>query len=109
VVYDGKTIDLDALKERTDHLSLSIPLAGGRPEHATMTVVEWKNSGVKSMIYLCDDDGIAIHEADPMLRDRSFNFSAYVSSPTITELAKGDWSFFYGARGGNQAGAEGRP
>jgi hypothetical protein len=94
VIYAGKQIDVEALKLRTDRFTLTVPLVGQKAEHATMTVVEWKTSGVKSMIYLCDDEGIAVHEAETGQRDNPFSFTAYVSSPTITELAKGDWSFF---------------
>ena len=44
--------------------------------------------------YLCDSDGIAIHEADSGIRNRYFNFTAYLRSAAVTELINSGSSLF---------------
>jgi Histidine kinase-, DNA gyrase B-, and HSP90-like ATPase len=83
--FDGTSINVDEYKSRTDRLTFPVSLPDGTVDHATLTIVEWNNNAGRTL-YLCDADGVAIHEADPGLRARSVNFTAYLTSPAVTEL-----------------------
>jgi hypothetical protein len=49
---------------------------------AQMTVIEWTVNS-KHMGYLCDEDGITIHEFDIPVRTPGYNFTAHVSAPDL--------------------------
>jgi hypothetical protein len=94
VVYDGKTLNLDDYKARTDNLRVSITLPDGSTDDAHLTVIEWNNNAGRSLL-LCDEDGIAIHDVESTIRDRNFNFTAYLRSEAVSKLVESRNSFLH--------------
>jgi hypothetical protein len=89
--FDGSQLSIEKFKKRVLCINMSVTLEDGTVDPVLLTLVEWTNNAGRRL-YLCDTDGIAVHEADSGIRNRNFNFTAYLSSPAITALINnGNW------------------
>jgi hypothetical protein len=76
IVYDGHALDLDEVQNRRDDYDLpGVSDRLGQP--VKLSVIEWSVNARRSL-FLCNADGIALHEINPGFRVRDFRFSGYV-------------------------------
>lgn len=53
---------------------------------ATLTIIEWKAKIRDSSIYLCDEDGVALHEVPAGLQPPGVSYSAYLRSALVRAM-----------------------
>jgi hypothetical protein len=58
----------------------------GEEVPAEVTVIEWKTSADRAL-YLCDETGFTYEERPPGIQAPGFNFTAYLKSRLVKELA----------------------
>ncbi len=89
IIYDGKTIDPEALIESSATYPLTATYTEDGSEHkleATLSVIEWKQD-VERVLCLCDDEGFALEEVPPLIKAPRLNFTAYLKCALLRELA----------------------
>src|SRR6266508_6815499 len=52
---------------------------------AALTIIEWKRE-VDRRLYLCDEQGVALHEIPAAVAAPGFQYTAYLKSPIFREL-----------------------
>ena len=88
IKYDSIQIDPSSLMERKEDIKVEgIELKDGKITEAYLTVIEWKTIKDRKL-YLCDNDGFTYHDMPPGVHAPGFNFTAYLKSDTIRELAE---------------------
>ena len=75
VLYQGRALSPEPLIARRDVLSVE---HDGEHGPATLTVLEWKES-IDRALFLCDENGVTLHQAEPRIHAPGFQFTAYVS------------------------------
>jgi len=87
ITYDGHLVDpADVEEQTTDHAIAGVTVDDDRQVSATLTIIEWKMPSERG-IYLCDEDGFSHGEVEAGIRASGFNFTAYLKSAYIRELA----------------------
>lgn len=77
---DGRTLDP---KELVESMS-DVPMEG--VADATLTVIEWKRTIHDKTLYLCDAEGVALHEVAAGVSPPDVSYSAYLKSQLIRDL-----------------------
>ncbi len=86
IVYDGVPLDAGHVEDRyTEYALPEIVTQDGERVEAWLSVVEWNMPG-KRGLYLCDEEGFALHNALPRLHFRGFSHTAYLRSAHIPVL-----------------------
>ena len=90
ISYDGRLVDPKEVEQlSTDYELRGVEVGPGRRVSATLTVIEWKMPTERG-VYLCDTDGFPHGETEAGIRASGFNFTAYLRSDYIAELADND-------------------
>lgn len=56
-------------------------------EGASLTVIEWKRGSIKDRsLYLCDTEGVALHQVSAGVHPTGINYSAYLKSELIRQM-----------------------
>lgn len=79
VRVDGHTLDAKAFIESV----ADVPM---ETEGASLTVIEWKRSIKDRTLYLCDSEGVALHEVAANVPAPGINYSAYLKSDVIRQM-----------------------
>lgn len=90
ISYGGKVVNPDILQHGKQEIELSdIEITPGKRVKASVSVVEW-NVPTKRAIYLCDSEGVSLHETESgvQIRAPGFQFTAYVKCDHFRELDK---------------------
>ena len=82
IKVDGRTIDPSQAWESVTELQVE---AGEKYGPAALTVILWKRE-VERKLYLCDSEGVALHELAAGVQAPGLHFTAYLKSPLIREL-----------------------
>lgn len=89
IKYDGHVIDpcsLIAYSKEYPIVCSSEDDTNPKTVNATLTVIEWTHE-VERVLCLCDEDGFTLEEVSPGIHARGLNFTAYLKSPVLRELA----------------------
>ena len=74
VTYNGSSLDvLDHIDRRDE---LKVPLLND-PGKLTLVIIEWKFGVDRHSLFLCDEQGAALHEMSAGIRAPGFDFTAY--------------------------------
>jgi hypothetical protein len=90
--YNGKPVSPDKLQyAKKDIPLINISVSSGQTVNAILSVVEW-NIPIRRAIYLCDSNGVSLHEVESsnQIRAPNFQFTAYVKCDHFRELDKGN-------------------
>ena len=79
---DGRSVDPSQVWETITERPIA---AGEKHGPAALTVILWKRE-VERKLYLCDAEGVALHEVAAGVQAPGFHFTAYLKSPLIREL-----------------------
>lgn len=74
ITWRGEQVDPSDLQIQRQTYPLTVD---GLDEDVTLTVIEWKRPVPRAM-YLCDSNGMALHEMKPGVQAPGFEFTAYV-------------------------------
>jgi hypothetical protein len=80
VRVDGRTLDPTELVESMTDVSLD------GTSDAALTIIEWKKTIRDRTLYLCDNEGVALHEIPAGVSPPDVSYSAYLRSRVIREL-----------------------
>ena len=81
-------MDPQGLESYSETIPLSLKdKSGAESPPQEVTVIEWKTSADRAL-YLCDETGFAYEERPPGIQAPGFNFTAYLKSSIIRELAE---------------------
>ena len=86
--HNGHRVDPKSVQKSQKNYPLGdIQLASGKTTSVAITVVEW-TSQTDRILYLCDEDGITLHDlaAGTQIRAPGFNFTVYIKSNLFREL-----------------------
>ncbi|MEZ5247605.1 MAG: ATP-binding protein [Acidimicrobiales bacterium] len=72
--FDGTDLAVGDLIERTAEIEIEYENAYGP---VNLTIIEW-DAKIDRQLYLCDEDGAALHEQSPGIHAKDFVFTAYV-------------------------------
>ena len=86
ITYDGYEVDPQELESYSQTMPLSLKDTKGEDVPAELTVIEWKTSADRAL-YLCDETGFTYEERAPGIQAPGFNFTAYLKSRLVKELA----------------------
>jgi hypothetical protein len=86
IAYDGHLVDPSALEAARAVYPTTLKNRAGEEVDAELTVVEWK-APMQRALYLCDPSGFALEERSPGIQAPGFQFTAYLKSELIPELA----------------------
>lgn len=86
IAYDNYEVDPQELESYSQTIPLSLKNKKGEEVPAEVTVIEWKTSADRAL-YLCDETGFAHEERPPGIQAPGFNFTAYLKSHLVKELA----------------------
>lgn len=75
ITYQGQALTPDSLIARRDVIPIDHP---GEHGPASLTVIEWKEP-IDRALFLCDENGVTLHQAEPRIHAPGFEFTAYVS------------------------------
>lgn len=75
ISWQGERVDPSALQDVRKTYDLKVQ--GLDDGCATLTVIEWRKP-TRRAIYLCDADGMALHEVQPGIHAPGFEFTAYL-------------------------------
>ena len=91
IYLDGTAIDPSSVEDHVaDYTLPAATLADGRQVDVSMTVVEW-TVATERALFLCDENGFALHRMIPGIQAPGFTFTAYLKSEFIRELSdRGD-------------------
>ncbi|MFB9832667.1 ATP-binding protein [Actinoallomurus acaciae] len=81
--WQGQLVDPKDLQDFREEYDLTEALGDGR--RASVVVIEWKKP-VRRALYLCDADGMALHDMLPSVQAPGFDFTAYVRWQGFREL-----------------------
>ena len=87
LAYAGTRIDPVALERHVAEYQLN-PFVSedGRQFEVHLTIVEWQLP-LERALYLCDSNGFTLREIAPAIKAPGFDFTAYLSSPLLAEMA----------------------
>jgi hypothetical protein len=75
ITWQGQVVDPEALQELRK--SYDLQGVGGEQGGISVVVIEWIKP-VRRLLYLCDTDGMALHELSPGIQAPGFDFTAYI-------------------------------
>lgn len=81
IKYDGGRLDPESIQDRRVDLPLEVD---DRYGHPLLTVIEWKTE-VERYLFLCDAEGVALHEVRPGVQAASVSYTAYLRTAYIRE------------------------
>ncbi|TMQ96807.1 hypothetical protein ETD83_20845 [Actinomadura soli] len=84
ILYQGELVDPNSLQEVRETYPLLNSAEDGI-EGASITVIEW-NRQTRRALYLCDENGMALHEIRPSVHAPGFDFTAYLRWRGFREL-----------------------
>jgi hypothetical protein len=88
ILLNGTRIDPSGLQIHKKEVPLEpVKLANGETADATVSIVEWALP-TKRAVHLCDGSGVSLHEIEPGIQARGFNFTAYLKCDHFRELDK---------------------
>jgi hypothetical protein len=87
ITYDEYEVDPQDLESYSQTMPLSVKNKQGEEIPAEVTVIEWKTSADRAL-YLCDETGFTYEERPPGIQAPGFNFTAYLKSRLVKELAE---------------------
>ena len=79
VRVDGHTLDAQAFVDSVTDVPMET-------DGAMLTVIEWKRSIKDKTLYLCDSEGVALHEIAANVPTPGINYSAYLKSDLIRQM-----------------------
>ncbi|MEV7254200.1 ATP-binding protein [Streptomyces cyaneofuscatus] len=82
VSWRGIRISGDLIQDNRTDFVLSVD---GVDEEAKLTVIEWKKKIPRSL-FLCDQNGMALHEIQPGIQAPGFDFTAYLRRGMFREI-----------------------
>jgi hypothetical protein len=86
ITYDGRKVDPSALFRNVADYNLgAIVVPDREPTTVHLTIIEW-NKTTDRALFLCDENGVALHKVSAGIHAPGFEFTAYLKSPLITEL-----------------------
>jgi hypothetical protein len=74
VTWRNQAVDPTDLQVQRETYPLSVERLD---DEVTLTVIEWKRT-VPRALYLCDSNGMALHEIKPGVQAPGFDFTAYL-------------------------------
>lgn len=74
VYFNDDRLDVNALKKAQTDLPLQVE---GLDDPVTLTIIEW-NTQIARRLYLCDAEGITLHERAPGIHAPGHQFTAYL-------------------------------
>jgi hypothetical protein len=80
VRVDGRTLDPKELVESVT----DVPMED--VADAVLTIIEWKEKIRDRTLYLCDSEGVSLHEVSAGVQPPGVSYSAYLKSPLIRAL-----------------------
>ena len=83
ITWRGQPVDPGDLQVQRQTYPLVVE---GLDGEVTLTVIEWKRT-VPRALYLCDSNGMALHEIKPGVQAPGFEFTAYLSWGGFAELS----------------------
>lgn len=87
LAYAGTRIDPVALEDHVSEYQLdNFKTEDGRSFPLALTIVEWRVP-LERALYLCDANGFTLREVLPGIKAPGFNFTAYVRSSLLAEMA----------------------
>ena len=86
ITYDGFNVDPGDLESYSASIPVILKDRIGNDVLAEVTVIEWKTTADRAL-YLCDETGFAYEERPPGIQAPGFNFTAYLKSHLVKELA----------------------
>jgi hypothetical protein len=94
ITYDGRKVDPSALFRNVADYDLgTIEIPDHGPTIAHLSVIEW-NQTTDRALFLCDENGVALHKVTVGIHAPGFEFTACLKSPLIRELdAEGNLIF----------------
>ncbi len=87
--YDGVLVDASTPITYEASYALKFSDNEGKSHDAELTVIEWKRSTNRA-VYLCDENGFTLNEVPPGIHARGYNFTAYVKSSYLRQMAEDD-------------------
>ncbi|WP_322751585.1 MULTISPECIES: ATP-binding protein, partial [unclassified Frankia] len=84
VTWGGTKLDPSRLQEHRVEYPLTVPGMEGK---ASLTVIEW-NAKIDRAIFLCDSDGMALHQISPGIWAPGFDFTAYLRWNGFRDLGR---------------------
>jgi hypothetical protein len=82
ITVDGNRVDPS---EAWENIFDRFIEADDQHEPAVLTIIEWKRD-VDRRLYLCDEQGVALHELPAAVAAPGFQYTAYLKSPLFREL-----------------------
>jgi phenylpyruvate tautomerase PptA (4-oxalocrotonate tautomerase family) len=77
---NGRELDAEQLVESVTDVPLDLP-------DAELTIIEWKQKvGDNNYLYLCDREGVSLHEIPAAVPSQGMPYSAYIKSQLIREM-----------------------
>jgi Histidine kinase-, DNA gyrase B-, and HSP90-like ATPase len=86
ISYNKYVVDPQELESYSQTMTLSLKTKEGDEVPAEVTVIEWKTSADRAL-YLCDETGFTYEERPPGIQAPGFNFTAYLKSRLVKDLA----------------------
>jgi hypothetical protein len=87
ITYGNIQIDPQNLESHSEVIPLELDNGRGGRVPSTVTIIEWKVPFERAL-YLCDQDGFTYHDVPSGIRAPGFNFTGYLRSALVSELAE---------------------
>jgi hypothetical protein len=87
IYYDGCRIDPSKIEDRTSNYPFEVQQPNGESIPAELTIIEW-TCPTERALYLCNKAGFARDERPPRIQAKGWEFTAYVKSDLVEELAE---------------------
>lgn len=86
--YDGYDVDTKKIELRDfNHSIQNFEISDSRKIDLDITIIEWKKP-LERNLYLCDESGFALEKMPPGIQAQGFNFTVYLKSVYLKELAE---------------------
>ena len=86
IIYDGMRLDVEEAVLSKETLQVKVQASENTPAlSGSLRVIEWKKRR-NPALFLCDEDGIALDETKPGLKEHRFSFTAYLCSRLLRDL-----------------------
>ena len=82
ITYNGRRLDPESIQDRRVNLPLEMDR---RYEDPILTVIEWTVE-VERYLFMCDAEGVALHELRPGVQAAGISYTAYLRTSLIREL-----------------------
>ena len=86
IIYDGTRLDVEEAVLSKEILQVKVQASENTPTlSGSLRVIEWKKRR-NPALFLCDEEGIALDETTPGLKEPRFSFTAYLCSRLLRDL-----------------------